>query len=72
MLLIPYKEEYRGRGFAKAVTIRLFSEETDQFAHDGLYHADVAVENLQSQGVCRSLKGTSEWRNYCTSTPTVV
>ena len=33
---------------------------------DGLYHADVAIENLQSQGVCRSLKGTAEWSVYCT------
>jgi hypothetical protein len=32
---------------------------------DGLYHADVAVDNFQSQGVCRSLKGTAEWSVYC-------
>lgn len=32
---------------------------------DGLHHADVAVENFQSQGVCRSLKGTAEWSVYC-------
>lgn len=34
---------------------------------DGLYHADVAVENVQSRGVCRSLKGSIEWSVYCMS-----
>ena len=33
--------------------------------NDGMYHADVAVDNLQSQGMCRSLKGTVGWSIYC-------
>ncbi len=32
---------------------------------DGLYHADVAVDNLQSQGMCMSLKGAAGWSIYC-------
>jgi hypothetical protein len=64
-LLMGYQEEYRGRGLAKAVTLRLFREGTADFGQDGFSHADVAVENLQSQGVCKSLKGTVRWRNYC-------
>ncbi|TVY84845.1 hypothetical protein LSUE1_G001122 [Lachnellula suecica] len=59
------EEKYRGQGFAKAVALKLFRENAMTLVPDGYYHADVAVENLQSQGVCKSLKGTSEWSLYC-------
>ncbi|TVY34438.1 hypothetical protein LSUB1_G006020 [Lachnellula subtilissima] len=60
------EEEYRGRGLAKAVSVKLLRDRAVDLVQDGWYHADVAVENLQSQGVCRSLKGTVEWSLYCT------
>ncbi|TVY18733.1 hypothetical protein LARI1_G004059 [Lachnellula arida] len=60
------EKEYRGRGLAKAVSVKLLRDRAVDLVQDGWYHADVAVENLQSQGVCRSLKGTVEWSIYCT------
>jgi hypothetical protein len=47
------------------VTSKLFRERAVDLVQDGLYHADAAVENLQSQGVCRSLRGNAEWSVYC-------
>jgi hypothetical protein len=64
------QEEYRGRGLAKAVSLRLLRERTTDFGQDGFAHADVAVDNLQSQGVCKSLKGTARWNVYCMFYPT--
>jgi hypothetical protein len=65
------EEAYRGKGLAKAVTSRLFREEVSVFAGqhgDGLVenddrwaHADVALDNVGSQGVARSLGGTVGW-----------
>jgi hypothetical protein len=66
MLLTTQQEDYRGHGPAKAIALKLFRNNAVNFAPDGLYHADVAFNNLQSQGVCRSLKGTVEWSVYCT------
>ncbi|RDW91805.1 hypothetical protein BP5796_01199 [Coleophoma crateriformis] len=63
------EEEYRGQGLAKAVTLRLFHEKSATLATDGLYHADVAVNNLSSQGVCKSMRGTIKWSIYCMITP---
>jgi hypothetical protein len=66
MNLLRYQqEEYRGRGLAKAVASKLFREHVTDFAQDGLTHADVGFENLQSQGVCKSLNGTVGWSVYC-------
>ena len=64
-LLRYQQEEYRGRGLAKAVASKLFRENVTDFAQDGLAHADVGFENLQSQGVCKSLNGTVGWSVYC-------
>ena len=47
------------------MSLKLFHETVADLAQDDLYHADVAVENLQSQGVCRSLKGEVAWSVYC-------
>ncbi|KAG9241178.1 hypothetical protein BJ878DRAFT_545515 [Calycina marina] len=55
------EEEYRGQGFAKAVSLKLFRENAETLVKDRLFHADVATYNLQSQGVCKSLKGTIRW-----------
>jgi hypothetical protein len=68
-LLRSQQEEYRGRGLAKAVALKLFSEKVTDFAQDGLAHADVGFENMQSQGVCKSLNGTVGWSVYCKSLP---
>ena len=70
MNLLRYEqEEYRGRGLAKAVASKLFRENVTDFAQDGLAHADVGFENLQSQGVCKSLNGTVGWSVYCKPVP---
>ncbi|CZR50582.1 uncharacterized protein PAC_00456 [Phialocephala subalpina] len=58
------EEEYRGKGLAKAVALKLFREYTPHFGLERLQHADVAVDNLRSQGVCKSLKGVSSWKVY--------
>lgn len=67
LVLTNQQEAYRGQGFAKAVALKLFQEKSADFASDGLYHADVAFDNLQSQGVCKSLGGTVKWSVYCRS-----
>jgi len=51
------EKDYRGQGLAKAVTVRLHREQLKAFSTDGLGHADVSTQNLQSQGVCMSLGG---------------
>jgi hypothetical protein len=66
------QEEYRGHGLAKAAILRLFREKIANFGQDGFCHADVAIENLQSQGVCKSLNGTARWSVYCMSLPTTL
>ncbi|KAE9369635.1 hypothetical protein N431DRAFT_380881 [Stipitochalara longipes BDJ] len=58
------EEEYRGQGFGKAVALKLFHDRAVDLVQDGLYHADVAVENLPSQGVCKGLNGTVEGSGY--------
>ncbi len=51
------QEGHRGKGLAKAVALKLFKERTADFGTEKLHHADVGTQNLQSQGVCRSLGG---------------
>ncbi|ETS88046.1 hypothetical protein PFICI_01874 [Pestalotiopsis fici W106-1] len=51
------EEPYRGRGFAKAVAVKLMQDHLKDFGDDGYCAADVAPDNAQSQGVCRSLGG---------------
>jgi hypothetical protein len=51
------QEEYRGRGIAKAIVLKLFHDKTSDFDPEKLHHADVVTRNLQSQGVCKSLGG---------------
>ncbi|KAI4600282.1 hypothetical protein KJ359_001387 [Pestalotiopsis sp. 9143b] len=55
------EEPYRGRGFAKAVAVKLMQDHLGDFGDDGYCAADVAPENAQSQGVCRSLGGKVAW-----------
>ncbi|GME61216.1 hypothetical protein GTA08_BOTSDO02532 [Neofusicoccum parvum] len=54
--------EYRGRGLAKAMGRKLFREGWGAFGDElnGLAHADVALENSESNGVCRSLGGVDD------------
>jgi len=68
-VLTSHQEAYRGRGLAKSVALKLFYEKSADFAPDGLYHADAAFDNLQSQGVCKSLKGVVKWSVYCMFIP---
>ncbi|KAI0432937.1 hypothetical protein F5Y09DRAFT_113528 [Xylaria sp. FL1042] len=57
------EEPYRGRGIAKAVAVRVLRDHLKDYGGDGYYGwADVAPDNLQSQGVCRSLNGQPRWQ----------
>lgn len=63
--------EWRGRGLAKAVAVKLFRDEMGSFRGvggegemDGLKHADVALDNHESTGVCVSLGGKGAWDLY--------
>ena len=58
------EEEWRGRGIAKAVAVRIMREHAGEIAVDGegnaWAHADVYVGNVQSESVCRSLGGKAD------------
>ena len=59
--------EWRGKGLAKAVTTKLFREKMDLFWEDGMErvaHGYVIVGNKESEGMCRSLGGKSDWEVY--------
>lgn len=55
------EEEWRGKGIAKAVAAKIMREGAEGLAVDedgeAWGHADVYVDNLQSESVCRSLGG---------------
>lgn len=56
--------QYRGRGVAKAVTIKLFGEQMGRYFIDGaerVAHAHVAEGNEASIRVCESLGGKPSW-----------
>jgi len=62
--------QYRGKGFAKVLARKLFREggfgdaqkDTKEEVDGGRWaHADVAVDNLSSQGVCKGLGGEGAW-----------
>lgn len=55
------EEEWRGRGFAKAVAVKLFRERLKEFDDDGYCWANVAPDNPGSQRVCKSLGGKVAW-----------
>ncbi|KAI1208087.1 uncharacterized protein F4807DRAFT_164832 [Annulohypoxylon truncatum] len=55
------EEEWRGRGFAKAVAVKIFRERLKDYDDDGHCWADVAPDNPQSQRVCKSLGGKVAW-----------
>ena len=63
LISLHCEEAWRGRGLAKAVTRKLFSE---QRVDDGLAHADVAEDNLASRALCESLRGEYGWGDYWT------
>tara|TARA_R110002003_G_scaffold206_28_gene15936 strand:- start:5991 stop:6584 length:594 start_codon:yes stop_codon:yes gene_type:complete len=60
--------ELRGKGIAKAVAARIIREYAPGLAigDDGnaWSHADVYVDNVQSEKVCRSLGGIALWKDY--------
>ncbi|KAI1132098.1 hypothetical protein F5Y10DRAFT_17175 [Nemania abortiva] len=56
------EEPYRGRGIAKAVAVRVLRDHLKDYGDDAYGWADVAPENTQSQGVCRSLNGHPKWQ----------
>lgn len=58
---------WRGKGLAKAITTKLFRQKMDRFRGDGkkhLAHGYVINGNKESEGMCRSLGGTSDWEVY--------
>jgi ribosomal protein S18 acetylase RimI-like enzyme len=60
--------EYRGKGIAKAVAVRIFKEFAPELAVDdegtAWAHADVYVGNAQSESVCKSLGGKPMWNSF--------
>ncbi|KAI3400445.1 hypothetical protein diail_3066 [Diaporthe ilicicola] len=58
------EEPYRGKGIAKAVATKVLQEHS--FGDDGWGSADVHIDNVQSQGVCKSLGGEKGWRTCWT------
>ncbi|KAH9219078.1 hypothetical protein DL95DRAFT_384926 [Leptodontidium sp. 2 PMI_412] len=56
------EESHRGKGLAKAIARKLFTEKASAFGREKIYHADVGTNNLQSQGVCKSLGGKADFR----------
>jgi hypothetical protein len=59
------EEPYRGKGIAKAVAVRALRDHLKNYVDDGqpaYGWADVAPDNVQSRGVCRSLKGKVKWQ----------
>ncbi|OTA92117.1 hypothetical protein M434DRAFT_12622 [Hypoxylon sp. CO27-5] len=55
------EEEFRGKGFAKAVAIKIFRDHLKDYDDDGRCWADVAPDNPKSQAVCKSLGGKVAW-----------
>ncbi|KUI65968.1 hypothetical protein VM1G_01430 [Cytospora mali] len=58
------EEPYRGKGIAKAVATKVFREHS--FGDDGWGSADVHIDNIQSQAVCKSLGAEKGWRTAWT------
>lgn len=56
------EEPYRGRGLAKAVAAKVIRDHNQEFGDDGWCLADVHIDNVQSQGVCKSIGGKKGWR----------
>ncbi|KAI1107549.1 hypothetical protein F4804DRAFT_163215 [Jackrogersella minutella] len=55
------EEEWRGKGFAKAVAVKILRERLKDYDDDVRCWADVAPDNPKSQRVCRSLGGKVAW-----------
>ncbi|EMR61475.1 putative gnat family protein [Eutypa lata UCREL1] len=53
--------QYRGKGLAKAVAVKILREHLKDYGDEGYGWADVAPDNLSSQGVCKSLGGKIAW-----------
>lgn len=61
------EQEWRGKGLAKMLTTKLFKEKMGRFWEEGvprLAHGYVIDGNKESEGMCRSLGGVSEWQVY--------
>ncbi|CAJ2501657.1 Uu.00g045100.m01.CDS01 [Anthostomella pinea] len=56
------EEPYRGRGLAKAVAVKVLQDHLKDYDDEGYGWADVATDNSQSQGVCKSLGGKVMWQ----------
>ncbi|KAI1813583.1 hypothetical protein GGS20DRAFT_599017 [Poronia punctata] len=59
------EEAYRNQGIAKAVIVKTLRDRLNIFGDNGPQTygwADVAPDNVQSQGVCRGLRGEVSWR----------
>lgn len=59
--------EYRGKGLAKAITVKLFTEKMEALWEDGvdkMAHGYVVEGNTASSAVCTSLGGKNKWDAY--------
>jgi FR47-like protein len=55
------EEQWRGKGLAKKVGVKIVKE---SMRDDGYGHAYIAIDNIPSQAVCRSIGGTSVMQRY--------
>ncbi|KAI0600243.1 hypothetical protein F4775DRAFT_76952 [Biscogniauxia sp. FL1348] len=56
------EKPYRGKGLAKAVAAKLLRDHLKDYGDEEYGWADVAPDNPQSQGVCKSLGGKIGWQ----------
>ncbi len=56
------EEPYRRRGIARAVAVKVIRDHNGTYGDDGWCHADVHIDNTQSQQVCRSIGAKIGWR----------
>jgi hypothetical protein len=68
LVTLHTEEAHRGKGIAKAVAVRLMTQHAPGLAvddkGDAWSHADVYVGNVQSERVCRSLRGKALWKCF--------
>ncbi|KAH7627371.1 hypothetical protein B0T09DRAFT_181922 [Sordaria sp. MPI-SDFR-AT-0083] len=61
LMTLHVEDQYRGKGLAKAVACKVMTDHIRDYGNDGWGAADVFVDNVRSQGVCKSIGGRVGW-----------
>ncbi|KAK3395889.1 hypothetical protein B0T20DRAFT_359616 [Sordaria brevicollis] len=61
LMTLHVEDAYRGKGLAKAVACKVMRDHLSEYGDDGWGAADVFVDNVRSQGVCKSIGGRVGW-----------